>query len=193
MTDQRIRVAIIGTGGIARSHVAAARHEDPRDLAAAVDIDADHVHAFAEARNIPTPIPTWPRCWPQIAKLVMIATPPGTHCDHRCDLEAEGVGAVRKATVRVSGRNGSHRRRRTAHRQLLQQRLPVALRQRRAAPQATHRRRQLGRPLVGTCNTTWYRTHEYAVPWRGKWATPKLSGCHGPRYPRHGLLPLALR
>jgi predicted dehydrogenase len=34
----------------------------------------------------------------------------------------------------------------------------------------------LGRPLVGLCNTTWYRSHEYyAVPWRGKWAT-ELGG-----------------
>ncbi len=30
----------------------------------------------------------------------------------------------------------------------------------------------LGRPLVGVCNTLWYRGHEYfTLPWRGKWET----------------------
>jgi predicted dehydrogenase len=30
----------------------------------------------------------------------------------------------------------------------------------------------LGRPLVGVCNTLWYRDHAYfEVPWRGKWET----------------------
>jgi predicted dehydrogenase len=30
----------------------------------------------------------------------------------------------------------------------------------------------LGRPLVGVCNTLWYRTQDYyRVAWRGKWAT----------------------
>jgi predicted dehydrogenase len=35
---------------------------------------------------------------------------------------------------------------------------------------------QLGRPLVGVCNTLWYRDAAYnAVPWRGKWET-ELGG-----------------
>jgi predicted dehydrogenase len=37
-------------------------------------------------------------------------------------------------------------------------------------------RGEMGRPLVGICNTTWYRTHAYyEVPWRGKWDT-ELGG-----------------
>jgi predicted dehydrogenase len=36
--------------------------------------------------------------------------------------------------------------------------------------------RELGRPLVGMCNTTWYRNQAYyEVPWRGKWDT-ELGG-----------------
>jgi predicted dehydrogenase len=36
--------------------------------------------------------------------------------------------------------------------------------------------RELGRPLLGICNTTWYRDHAYyEVPWRGKWDT-ELGG-----------------
>jgi predicted dehydrogenase len=35
---------------------------------------------------------------------------------------------------------------------------------------------ELGRPMVGVCNTTWYRNVAYyQVPWRGKWAT-ELGG-----------------
>ena len=35
---------------------------------------------------------------------------------------------------------------------------------------------KLGRPLVGVCNTLWYRdTAYYDVPWRGRWAT-ELGG-----------------
>ena len=35
---------------------------------------------------------------------------------------------------------------------------------------------QLGRPLVGVCNTLWYRDAAYyAVPWRGRWET-ELGG-----------------
>jgi predicted dehydrogenase len=34
----------------------------------------------------------------------------------------------------------------------------------------------MGRPLVGVCNTLWYRPEAYyAVPWRGRWAT-ELGG-----------------
>ncbi len=34
----------------------------------------------------------------------------------------------------------------------------------------------MGKPLVGICQTTWYRAHSYyEVPWRGKWET-ELGG-----------------
>ena len=49
--------------------------------------------------------------------------------------------------------------------------------QQRTGSAAAHVRRlldegALGRPLVATCQTLWYRDAAYfAVPWRGKWAT----------------------
>ncbi|MEZ4636699.1 MAG: Gfo/Idh/MocA family oxidoreductase [Caldilineaceae bacterium] len=180
MTDQRIRVAIIGTGGIARSHVAAARHEDPRvDLAAAVDIDADRVHAFAEAHNIP-------HAYTDVAemlatespKLVMIATPPGTHCDLIVQsLEAGAWVLCEKplcaSLAEMDRIEDAERRTGNYCSSVFQWRFGSGGQHLKQLIDAG----ALGRPLVGTCNTTWYRTHEYyAVPWRGKWAT-ELGGC----------------
>jgi shikimate 5-dehydrogenase len=46
------RVAIVGTGGIARSHMAALQHEQARvDVVAAVDVAPQNLKAFCEEKG----------------------------------------------------------------------------------------------------------------------------------------------
>jgi predicted dehydrogenase len=180
MTDQRIKVAIIGTGGIARSHVAATQHEQDRvHLAAAVDIDADRVKAFADTHNIPNAYTDVAEMLTaESPKLVMIATPPGTHCDLIVQSLEAGAWVLCEKPLCASLAEMDRieeAERRTGN-------YCSSVFQWRFGSGGQHLKQliesgALGRPLVGTCNTTWYRTHEYyAVPWRGKWAT-ELGGC----------------
>jgi predicted dehydrogenase len=180
MTDFLLRAAIIGTGGIARSHVAAAQHEKDRvQLVAAVDVDAERVRAFGETHGIAQ---TYTDVAQMLAAespdLVMIATPPGTHADLIVQSLEAGAWVLCEKPLCASlsemdrieeaeARTGNY---------------CSSVFQWRFGSGGQHLKQligngALGRPLVGVCNTTWYRTPAYyAVPWRGKWAT-ELGGC----------------
>jgi predicted dehydrogenase len=177
---QPVRAAIIGTGGIARSHVAALESESERtQLVAALDVDPDRVAAFCAAHAIPGSYTDLQALLDQEQpQLVLIATPPGTHCDISVrSLEAGAwvlcekplcaslaeMDRIQEAEARTGrycssvfqwrfGSGGQHLKRLIAE-------------------------KTLGRLLVGIALTTWYRAPAYyAVPWRGKWAT-ELGGC----------------
>ena len=181
MSESKVRTAIIGTGGIARAHLSAMAEESERvQVVAAVDIDDERVNAFARDHGIPN---AYTDAAAMLAAekpdLVHIATPPSTHAELSVLSPGSGrLGALRKAALRLAGRDGPHRGRRAAHGQLLQQRLSVAFRLRRPTPESVLiDSGDLGKPLVGNVLTTWYRTPDYyAVPWRGKWET-ELGGC----------------
>lgn len=66
MTNRRpVRVAIVGTGGIAEgAHVPAlAAQGDRVQIVAACDVDPERVKSFCDAHDIPAPTPTSARCW----------------------------------------------------------------------------------------------------------------------------------
>lgn len=175
-----VRVAIVGTGAIARgSHlpaVLALAAEQPLEIVAAVDVDAGSAEAFCADAGAGRP---YTNLGLMLARerpdLVTLCTPPRFHRDQTiaalragawvwCEkppcpsLEdfdaieaAEGPEAVGPfAAIVFQHRFGSG----SGHvRELL-------------AGQS------MGRPLVAHCQTTWYRDEEYyAVPWRGKWST----------------------
>ncbi len=180
MTDQRIKTAIIGTGGIARSHVAATVHnKDAVDLVAAVDIDADRVGAFSEEHSIAHSYTDVGQMLAQESPdLVLIATPPGTHCDLIVQSLEAGAWVLCEKPLCASLAEMDRiedAERRTGN-------YCSSVFQWRFGSGGQHLKQlitsgALGRPLVGICNTTWYRTPAYyAVPWRGKWAT-ELGGC----------------
>ncbi|MFH9469545.1 Gfo/Idh/MocA family protein [Streptomyces clavifer] len=175
-----VRVAIVGTGAIARgSHLSALTAlaaEQPLEIVAAVDVDVTAVEAFCADAGIARPYTDLDRMLAeQRPDLVVIGTPPRFHRDQTvaalragawvwCEkppcpsLEdfdaieaAEGTGGGGPyAAIVFQHRFGSGSR----HvRELL-------------AGQA------MGRALVAHCQTTWYRDEAYySVPWRGRWSS----------------------
>ncbi|UAJ77797.1 Gfo/Idh/MocA family oxidoreductase [Leifsonia sp. ZF2019] len=168
-----IRSAIIGTGGIAHAHAQAiAALGDRMRLVAVSDIDEDRAAAFAASVGVER---TYPSATALLAAggvdLVHICTPPQTHAALAIEAMRAGVPAlVEKPTAlslaevdeiaRVESETG------VPTLTVFQHRFGAAVR---------HLRRmiadgELGRALVATCETLWYRTDDYfAVPWRGRW------------------------
>ncbi len=109
--------------------------------------------------------------------LVQVATPPGTHCNISVQcMEAGALGHVRKAFVRIAGAGRPAGRRGEAHRQVCLERFSDALWVGAQHLKKLISENALGKPLLGLCNTTWYRDEiYYSSPWRGKWST-ELGG-----------------
>ncbi|HEY7416966.1 MAG TPA: Gfo/Idh/MocA family oxidoreductase [Ktedonobacteraceae bacterium] len=171
----RYRTALIGTGAIANHHIKALDEmKDRVEVVAAMDVVRDRVEVFSQKNAIP-------RFYTNAAEMlekehpdiVHIATPPNTHytliiqslqagASVLCEkplctslAELDHIASVEQQTGKYCssvfqwrfGSGGQHLK------QLIQ-------------------KRAFGRPLVGICQTTWFRDAAYyEVPWRGKWAT----------------------
>ena len=171
----RYRVAIVGTGAIADYHMQALNEMGQRvEVVAAVDVVHERVEAYSTKYALP-------RFYTDVREmlereqpdLVHIATPPHTHyelvllslrsgasvlCEKPLCLslaELDHISAVEEQTGKYCssvfqwrfGSGGQHLK------HLIQA-------------------EALGRPLVGLCQTTWFRNAAYyQVPWRGKWST----------------------
>ncbi len=179
MSNERLRVAIIGTGGIAKSHMQALLHEQARvQVVAAVDIDAERVDQFCETYSIPGRYTDAGTMLAQTRpQLVHIATPPGTHCELivlcleagawvLCEKPLCASLAEMDLIESAEARTGNY---------------CASVFQWRFGSGGQHLKKlihqgKLGRPLVVNSLTTWYRARAYyEVPWRGKWAT-ELGG-----------------
>ncbi|WP_225636610.1 Gfo/Idh/MocA family protein [Streptomyces solaniscabiei] len=173
-----VRVAIVGTGSVARySHLPALAEfaaSGEVTVVAAVDIDATSVRSFCTEGGIPyayTALEDMLR--EQLPDLVVVCTPPTLHreqtiaalgagawvwcekppCPSLADfdaIEAAEPDGGPYASIVFQQRFGSS----TRH---VQQLLSGG---------------ELGRPLVAHCQTTWYRDSAYySAPWRGRWDT----------------------
>jgi predicted dehydrogenase len=179
------RSAIIGTGGIAGAHQEAIGSNAERvQLVAAVDPDAERLNAFCDRHAITG---RYADAQAMLAAekpdLVQICTPPATHlalieaaldagawvlCEKPLCASLAELDRIEAAEARSGNYCSS----------VLQWRYGAG---------GQHLKRlidagALGRPLVMTCLTLWYRTAAYyAVPWRGKWATETggTSAAHG--------------
>ena len=179
MEQEPIRAVIIGTGGIAKSHVNAVRQANaPVELVGAMDIDAERVQAFAAEHGIPSTFTDVDVMLQTVRpRLVLIATPPSTHaalciksmeagawvlCEKPLCASLAEFDEIEKAERRTGNYTSS-------------------VFQWRFGSGGQHLRRLidegiLGKPLVCNSLITWYRTPAYyAVPWRGKWET-ELGG-----------------
>ncbi|MEZ5276955.1 MAG: Gfo/Idh/MocA family oxidoreductase [Opitutaceae bacterium] len=175
----KLKCVLVGTGSIANSHVNAARSEADRlDLVAAMDVDREKGKAFCERFDIG-------RCHDDFdamlaaekPDLVQIAVPPKFHCELAIrSLEAGAWVLCEKplcASLAELDRIEDAERRTG--------RYCASVFQMRYAPSNRHIKAVidsglLGRPLVGICNTVWYRDHGYyEVPWRGTWKS-ELGG-----------------
>jgi predicted dehydrogenase len=179
MPSNPYRAVLVGTGGIARSHVNALRAAGKRvELVAAMDIDAERVRSFCEAQGIE-------RAYTDVdemlaaeqPRLVHIATPPGTHAELAARSMAAGAWVLCEKPLCASLAEMDRieeAERRTGN-------YTSSVFQWRFGSAGKHLKQlidqgALGRPLVCNSLITWYRTPAYyAVPWRGKWAT-ELGG-----------------
>ena len=169
------RAAIIGTGGIAGAHMTGfGTVKDRVEVVAAMDVDAGRVAEFAGKNGIPK---TYTDLETLLARekpdLVNICTPPGTH--YALTVQCLEAGAwvlcekpLCESLEQMDGLDAAERRTGRYVSSVFQWRFG-------AAGQFFHRQirsNAFGKPLVGLCNTTWYRGLDYyAVPWRGKFAT----------------------
>ncbi|WP_165986619.1 Gfo/Idh/MocA family protein [Streptomyces sp. YIM 98790] len=173
-----IRVAVVGTGGIAGiCHLPALAAEAARTrVVAAVDVDADRLAAFCAEHSIPAAYSDLDAMLDaERPDLVHICTPPFLHAEQVVACLRAGAWvwcekplclslAEYDAIAAAEGPDGEG---------------PYAsvVFQHRFGSGARHLReltdkQTLGRPLVALCNTTWYRPPEYfEVPWRGRWDT----------------------
>lgn len=169
------RIAIIGTGNAVGSHLDAVRSVGARaELVAAVDVDEARVKAFAAKHAIPA----WYTDTATMLEaahpdLVCIVTPPATHlpltlacleagawvyCEKPLCRSLAEFDQITEAEARTGCKVST----------VFQWRFGSAVAHLRTLMSAG----ELGKPLVGTCATLWYRDQAYYdVPWRGKWAT----------------------
>ncbi|SEF79673.1 Predicted dehydrogenase [Nonomuraea solani] len=173
MSERSYRAAIIGTGGIANAHAQAVANSGGRaELVAVADVDAGRAREFAAKYGES-------RAYGNAEELlreeeldvVHLCTPPQSHAPLAIACLEAGVTALveKPPTLSLAEFDAviEAERRSTAHvATVLQHRFgPGAVRLRRMAAAG-----ELGRPLVATALTQWYRDEDYyAVPWRGTW------------------------
>ncbi|MFO7632951.1 MAG: Gfo/Idh/MocA family oxidoreductase [Caldilinea sp.] len=171
----RYRVALIGTGGIVSSHLEAiAALSDRVDLVAAVDQNAARVEAVCAQASIPR---AYTDAEAMLAAehpdLVHILTPPATHLPLIfAALDAGAWAWCEKPLCRSLAEFDQ-----IAAAEARTGRYASTVFQWRFGSAVEHLRKLvgenlLGRPLVGVCQTLWYRDAAYyAVDWRGRFAT----------------------
>jgi predicted dehydrogenase len=173
------RVVIIGAGDISNAHVSAlnaANSVTPArvEIVAAADIDEARAQAFCARHNIPR----WFSDWNEMLvatqpDLVHIVTPPGSHCEQAIASLEAGAWVYCEKPLVVSLAEFD----RISEAEIRTGKYVCTVFQWRFGSAAKHVKRliasgELGRPLVGVCQTLWYRAESYyQLPWRGKWAT----------------------
>ncbi|WP_171108605.1 MULTISPECIES: Gfo/Idh/MocA family oxidoreductase [unclassified Streptomyces] len=167
------RAAIIGTGGIAHAHAhALAELSERARLVAVADVDPTRAAEFADRYSVPHVFSDLKALLEsEKPDLVHICTPPQTHAPLSSMAMQAGITALVEKPTALSLREMDQLaavQEQTGSRVLtvFQHRYgAAAVRLRRLAASGA-----LGRPLVATCETLWYRPDEYfEVPWRGRW------------------------
>ncbi len=173
------RAAIVGTGGIAGAHIRALQHEEQRvEVVAAVDVAPQNLERFCEEHGLAHRYADMQTMLvEQQPNLVHICTPPSLHLE-QC-IQALRSGAHVYCEKPLVASLDEVDRLQAVEREVGLTCSTVFQWRFGSAVQHFKRlidNRELGRPLVGMCNTTWYRDHAYyEVPWRGKWDT-ELGG-----------------
>jgi predicted dehydrogenase len=173
------RVAIVGAGGIAQSHVRAAKElADRVDLVAVVEVEPGRLASFADQHGIPGRYQDLKAMLgSEGPDLVIVCTPPYLHAEQTMTCLSAGVwvlcekpmcGSLAEldavaALETTSGARCSS---------VFQWRFGERVERFKDLINA----QAAGRPLVVECLMNWYRDQAYySVPWRGKWAT-ELGG-----------------
>lgn len=173
ISKARVRSAIVGTGAIAVAHARAIQACETRSqLVAAVDVDLDRAKVFADAWEVPHAYQSLADLLQaQEVDLVHLCTPPGQHAELALACLAAGVTVLVEkpptlSLAELSELCEAERRSPGFVATVFQHRFGAgAVRLRRLAESGA-----LGRPLVATCTTAWFRDDAYYEPaWRGTW------------------------
>jgi predicted dehydrogenase len=173
MPPRSYRTAIVGTGAIASAHIQAVRAAGDRArVVAAVDVDLTRAKEFAETWDVPRVYGSVTELLREEgADLVHICTPPGQHGPLALQCLDAGVTVLMEKPPTLSLAEfdvlvAAQRRSSAYIATVFQHRFGAgAVRLRRMAKAG-----ELGRPLLATCATQWYRDDDYfAAPWRGSW------------------------
>lgn len=169
------KIAFIGTGAVVTSHLQAIEQAGERvELVAAMDINPDRVQAICKENNIAKWYTDATTMLEEVQPdLVHILTPPQTHlplilqsleagasvyCEKPLCASLAQFDQISKAEAATGNYVST----------VFQWRFGSAGRHVKRLMEAG----ELGRPLVGHCNTLWYRdAGYYEAPWRGKWET----------------------
>lgn len=173
-TSARPRTAIVGTGGISRSHARALTGDGRPELVAAVDVDPDRLAEFCAEWSVPGQYSSLEEMLErERPEIVHLCTPPGAHTDAAVQSLRAGAAVVCEKPPCLSLADCD----RIAAAEAESGRPFVTIFQHRfgSAGRYVHQLIDdgaLGRPLVAICNTLWYRPPKYYEPeWRGRWAT----------------------
>ncbi|MEV4622092.1 Gfo/Idh/MocA family oxidoreductase [Asanoa sp. NPDC049573] len=170
-----VRVALVGTGTIARIHAEALRGLGGRvDLVAGIDVDGAQARSFCRTHGIPHAGTDLARSLAATRPdLVHVCTPPGAHLDATRTALAYGAHVLVEKPPTLTLRQFAELEAAAAHSgrhvaTVFQHRFGSGARRLRTL----HEAGVLGRPLLALCHTTWFRPQEYFdVPWRGRWDT----------------------
>lgn len=169
-----LRAAIVGTGAVARLHAEALALLPGVDLVAAADPMPGRAAEFAATHDVPASFDSLKALLASSAvDVVHLCTPPGGHAEQASIAFAAGAHVIVEkppalSLTEVDEMTDAARR---AGRQL------AVVFQQRTGSAANHVKELLdsgavGRPLLATCSTLWYRGSDYySVPWRGNWET----------------------
>jgi len=179
-----LRVAIVGTGNIARVHaralaaVTSEAGQADATLAAVMDVDESQLNSFGAEFGVRE---TYRHLTDLLGHgrpdLVHLCTPPATHYPLALGCLRAGVSVLVEKPPTISLREfdglaaaegGTAGDGPPWFATVFQHRFGAGQRRLKALAASG----VLGRPLVAVCNTTWFRDQAYFdVPWRGRWDT----------------------
>jgi predicted dehydrogenase len=175
-TSGPLRAAIIGTGAIANAHAKAIAATPNAELVAVVDRDTNAAGRFAELWGGPGGLVVVPSLDALLAArgvdVLHICTPSAVHAEQAIAGLDAGLHVICEKPAALSLGDLDAMTEAAARND---RRLVVVFTQ-RTGTAAAHVRQlldsgTLGRPLVATCETLWYRDPAYFAAPRGTWAT----------------------
>jgi predicted dehydrogenase len=176
---RKMKCVLVGTGGIADSHVRAAKGQADRlELAAAMDVDEEKGRAFCKEHAIDRFYGDFSKLLDEeTPDLVQIAAPPKFHCELTIQSLEAGAWVLCEKPLCASLAELD----RIEEAENRTGRFCASVFQMRYGPSHRHVKAvidsgRLGRILVGMCHTLWFRNDAYyEVPWRGTWES-ELGG-----------------
>jgi predicted dehydrogenase len=168
---KKYRLAIVGAGNIVNAHIAAIKsNQDRAELVAIMDIDAERVQSVCQENQIPNGYTTVSEMLErEQPDLVHVITPSATHTS--LSIQCLNAGAWVYCEKPLCGSLADFDE--ISHAEQASQCFVSTVFQWRFGSAGKHLKNliqadALGRPLVGVCNTLWYRTQEYySAAWRG--------------------------